>query len=142
MEWTPYNNTTPWGLLSPQQKEMMKKAQKSAPNRLYIGADGLDYSDYKNKPSHVKRHYYRKGVLKYGRNNPTGEDWVDYDPNWSWCIDKFNVLRVVPSPKKAPPPPEPREFYIVLDHGKLIGYFNEYPVALQHYEIIKTKEQL
>lgn len=143
MEWTPYNNTTPWGLLSSDQKDAIKKAYEKV-ETMFVGKDGLDYydrlswSEARKEGMNIIRPLY-----KFGRNNYPGHDWVEYSPYRGFInVDKFNVLRVSQPRPKAPPPPEPREFYIVMDHGKLIGYFNDYPVALQHYEIIKVKEQL
>lgn len=143
MDWSPYNNTTPWGLLSSNQKEAIKKAYKSA-RTMFIGKDGLDYYDRLHwREAQKEGMDIVRPLLKFGRNNCPGHDWVEYSPYHNFNnVDKFNVLRVSEPRPKAPPRPEPREFFIVMDHGKLIGYFNDYPVALQHYEIIKVKEQL
>lgn len=144
MEWTPYNNTTPWGLLSSEQRKCIVDTYSNT-KTMYIGKDGLDYSDNMrwSEANRLKMEIIRP-LYKFGRNNCAGVDWVEYSPtsrNFN-NVDKFNVLRIPERRPKAPPPPQPREFFIVMDHGKLIGYFDDYPVALQHYEIIKVKEQL
>ena len=46
MDWTIYNNTTPWGLLSSEQQMAFKK-HKTGGTRLRVGIDdNLDYTDW------------------------------------------------------------------------------------------------
>ncbi len=137
MEWTIYNNTTPWGLLSSEQQMAFKK-HKTGGTRLRVGVDDiLDYTDWSSTN------------LKYfGINTSWWYKFERYYKGWDfyeWSVSEpgdSSVIRATGPYEKADPPPKPREFFIVMDHGKLIGYFDDYPIALQHYEIIKVKEQL
>lgn len=138
MEWTPYNNTTPWGLLTIDQQKVFYPFENQ---KIIVGSDGLVYDDTTvDLPKGI--HYTTKTVVRVWY--PKNGRWINYDTTiWGFGgVANYNVLRVENVFAKAAPRPRPREFFIVMDHGKLIGYFDDYPVALQHYEIIKVKEQL
>lgn len=140
MEWSIHNNTTPWYFLSNNQKAEFRKYFRKG-TRI---SNGLDYGDWSySKMAGIKYNWTlylkRWAGIAVGYAAVDCNQFVDYTPNGEPA--NHHVLRIIDYPK-APPPPEPREFFIVMDHGKLIGYFDDYPVALQHYEIIKVKEQL
>lgn len=136
MDWTIYNNTTPWGLLSSEQKMALKK-HKTGGTRFRAGTDdGLDYTGW----SYKDLEYFGVDTSWWYKFERYYKGWGFYE----WSVSEpgdSSVIRATGPYEKADPPPKPREFFIVMDHGKLIGYFDDYPVALQHYEIIKVKEQ-
>lgn len=138
MEWTVHNNTTPWCLLTLDQQRAFYPFENQ---KITVGTDGLVYDDTTvDKPKGV--HYTTETLIKVWY--PKTGYWNNYDTTiWGLGgVAPDKVLRVENVFVKAAPRPKAREFFIVMDHGKLIGYFDDYPIALQHYEIIKVKEQL